>query len=92
MRWEADVERHGFDAISLLFGGLLTGVGLLLIAGAGSQLVTGSWIAPAAAIILGIVLFIAAPRPQRRHTEAADGAERDDEDPPDRGSGVDTDG
>ena len=86
------MERHRFDAISLLFGALFAGVGLLLIAGAGSQLVTGSWIAPAAAIVLGIVLFIAAPRPPRRDPEVADGAQREDEDPADPGSGVDTDG
>ena len=60
------MDRHGFDAISLLFGALFAIVGLLLIAGAGVQLVTGSWLAPAAAITIGIVLLIAAPRPPRR--------------------------
>jgi hypothetical protein len=59
------VERHKFDPLSLLFGALFAAVGLLLIAGAGMQLVTGSWIAPAAAIIFGIVLLIAAPRAAR---------------------------
>jgi hypothetical protein len=65
------VDRHGFDAISLLFGALFAIVGLVLIAGAGVQLVTGSWLAPAAAITIGIVLLIAAPRPARREGEPA---------------------
>jgi len=64
------VERHDFDPISLLFGALFSVLGLLLIAGVGIQVVVGSWVAPVAAILIGIVLLIAAPRPKRA---AADG-------------------
>lgn len=69
------MERHGFDAISLLFGALFTVVGLLLIAGVGIQIVVGSWLAPIVAIMIGIVLLIAAPRPKRA---LADGAGDED--------------
>ena len=71
MRWEADVERHGFDSLSFVFGAALAGIGLLLIAGVGDEVVTGSWIGPLAAILIGVILVIAAPRP-RRDEAAAD--------------------
>lgn len=72
MRWEGDVERHGFDSLSFVIGAALAGIGLLLIAGVGEQIVTGSWIGPLAAILVGIILLVAAPRPARNaEAEAA---------------------
>jgi hypothetical protein len=72
MRWEADVERHGFDSLSFVFGAALAGAGLLLIAGVGEQVVTGAWIGPLAAILIGVILVIAAPRPKREAPSAND--------------------
>jgi hypothetical protein len=68
------VERHPFDGVSLVFGVALTGLGALLIAGVGEVVVTGSWIGPAAAILIGIVLLVAAPR-RRREATPADAAD-----------------
>ena len=65
MKWEGDVERHGFDSLSFVFGAALAGIGLLLIAGVGADVVTGSWIGPVAAILIGVILLVAAPRPVR---------------------------
>jgi hypothetical protein len=64
------VERHSLDATSLLFGAVFTVVGLLLIAGVGIQIVVGSWVAPTAAILIGIALLLAAPRPTRAPAES----------------------
>lgn len=72
MRWEADVERHGFDSLSFVFGAALAGIGLLLIAGVGDEVVTGSWLGPVAAILIGVILVIAAPRPKRETPAAND--------------------
>jgi hypothetical protein len=65
MKWEADVERHRLDGLSLVFGVALTGLGILLISGLGKAIVTGSWIGPAVAILIGIGLLLAAPRPSK---------------------------
>lgn len=75
MRWEADVERHGFDSLSFVFGAALAGAGLLLIAGVGEVLVTGSWIGPAVAILVGVALILVAPRPRREDLNTDEPAE-----------------
>lgn len=60
------MDRHGFDALSLVFGAVLVGIGVLLVAGVGEVLVTGSWLGPLVAILIGILIVVAAPRPARR--------------------------
>lgn len=65
MSWESDVERHGFDSLSFVFGAALAGIGLLLIAGVGEDIITGSWIGPVVAILIGVALLLVAPRPSR---------------------------
>ena len=65
------MERHGFDGLSFVFGAALTGIGVLLIAGLGESIVTGSWIGPLTAIVIGIVLLMAAPRRPRTNADAA---------------------
>lgn len=74
-RLEVDVDRHGFDALSFVFGAAITALGVVLVAGVGQELVTGSWIGPAIAILIGIGLLLVAPRPARREEEAEEGAE-----------------
>jgi len=69
------VDRHGFDVLSFVFGAALAGVGALLIAGVGEVLVTGSWIGPLAAILIGILIVVAAPRPARRARNTSSGEE-----------------
>jgi riboflavin transporter FmnP len=69
------VDRHGFDVLSFVFGAALAGVGVLLIAGVGEVLVTGSWIGPLAAILIGILIVVAAPRPARRARDTSSGEE-----------------
>ena len=71
-RLEVDVNRHGFDALSFVFGAALTVLGLLLVSGMGQAVVTGSWIGPSIAILIGVGLLLVAPRPARQSEEAAD--------------------
>ena len=59
------MDRHGFDALSFVFGAAFAALGVLLIAGVGEVLVTGSWLGPVAAILIGIALLVVAPRPAR---------------------------
>jgi len=74
------VDRHGFDALSLVFGAVLVGIGVLLVAGVGEVVVTGSWIGPIVAIFIGILLVVAAPRPARRTRNTSSGEEVADAD------------
>ncbi|MCI0345849.1 MAG: hypothetical protein L0221_10465 [Chloroflexi bacterium] len=66
------MERHGFDALSFVFGAALTALGVLLVAGVGQVVVTGSWIGPAIAILIGVGLLLVAPRPARPADEAVE--------------------
>ena len=59
------MDRHGFDALSFVFGAALTALGVLLVAGVGQVVVTGSWIGPSIAILIGVGLLLVAPRPAR---------------------------
>jgi len=65
------MERHRFDALSLVFGLLFVAAGLLLLSGgpAPGQSLPMEWVGPLVAIGLGAVLLLAA-RPER---EKADG-------------------
>ena len=69
------MERHRFDSLSFVFGAALAGIGLLLIAGVGEEVVTGSWIGPLVAILIGVILVIAAPRPARSEAPSDEAAE-----------------
>lgn len=60
------MDRHGFDALSFVFGAALTVFGVLLISGVGQIVVTGSWIGPSIAILIGVGLLLVAPRPARQ--------------------------
>jgi hypothetical protein len=53
------MARHGADLISLAFGVLFVGIGLLLVAGGVGALALG-WIAPLVALGLGVLLVVAA--------------------------------
>lgn len=68
------MERHGFDALSFVFGAALAALGVLLISGVGEVLVTGSWLGPVAAILIGIALLVVAPRPRRSEDVSTDEA------------------
>ena len=74
-RLEVDVNRHGFDALSFVFGAALTALGVLLVSGVGQVVVTGSWVGPAIAILIGVGLLLVAPRPARQPEEVADPAD-----------------
>lgn len=68
------MERHRLDALSLVFGLLFVGVGLLLLSGgpAFGESLPLQWVGPLVAIGLGVVLVIAA-RPQRaEHPDSDD--------------------
>jgi len=69
------VDRHGFDALSFVFGSLLAGVGLVLALGVGGQVLTLPWRGPLAAILIGILIVVAAPRPARRARNTSSGEE-----------------
>jgi hypothetical protein len=73
---EVDVDRHRFDALSFVSGAALTALGVLLVAGVGEEVMTGSWIGPLTAILIGLGLLLVAPRPARHAEEAPEeGAE-----------------
>lgn len=60
------MRRHSLDALSLVFGLLFVGAGLLLLSGgpALGHNLPMEWVGPLVAIGLGAILFLAA-RPQR---------------------------
>jgi cytochrome c-type biogenesis protein CcmH/NrfF len=64
------MERHRFDALSLVFGLLFVAAGLLLLSGgpALSQSLPMEWVGPLVAIGLGAVLLLAA-RPEREKAD-----------------------
>ena len=74
------MERHRLDALSLVFGLLFVGFGLLLLSGgpALGHNLPMQWVGPMVAIGLGVVLFLAA-RPER---EKPDGETETEPEPP----------
>jgi fatty acid desaturase len=64
------MERHRFDALSLVFGLLFVAAGLLLLSGgpALSQSLPMEWVGPLVAIGLGAILLLAA-RPEREKAD-----------------------
>jgi cytochrome c-type biogenesis protein CcmH/NrfF len=67
------MHRHRLDAVSLVFGLLFAGVGLLLLGG-GPALVDRlqmAWVGPLVAIGLGVLILVAARR-ERAREDAGD--------------------
>lgn len=52
------MKPHPFDPVSFIFGALLLGLGLLILAGEEARLLS-AWLAPAVIIGLGLLLLIA---------------------------------
>ena len=53
------MSRHPADLLSLAFGLLFAGIGLVLLTGSGTAL-SLSWVGPLTAVALGVLLMVAA--------------------------------
>jgi hypothetical protein len=62
------MTRHPADIVSLAFGLLFAAIGLVLLSDSVGAL-SWEWLAPAAVIVVGVLLIVAA-RPTRRDTDA----------------------
>lgn len=68
------MKPHPFDPISFIFGALLLALGVLIVAGEASRLVS-AWLAPTLIIGLGVLLLIAAWHSSRTSDGGAAGEE-----------------
>lgn len=66
------MARHRADPLSLAFGVLFVGIGLVLLTGGVGSLALG-WIAPFVALGLGALLFVAARSMRPDHDESPPG-------------------
>jgi hypothetical protein len=58
------VKRHPFDPVSFVIGGVLIALGALIGTGQTTQLFS-AWLAPAAVILLGVLVLVAGWRSSR---------------------------
>jgi hypothetical protein len=64
------MKRHPFDPISFVSGALFLALGLLVFAGEAARVLSGTWLAPAAIIALGLLLLVAGWRSSRSSDDA----------------------
>lgn len=70
------MKLHRFDAVSFVFGAIFVTIGLLVMLGESSTLLS-AWLVPAVAIGLGLLLLVAAWQGSRPPAQPAEPASED---------------
>jgi hypothetical protein len=70
------MKLHRFDAVSFVFGAIFVTIGLLVMLGESSTLLS-AWLVPAVAIGLGLLLLVAAWQGSRSPAQPAEPTSED---------------